>query len=122
MTAPAALQSFFGSFGMPAYAATSVPDIVTFPYITYTLALGHLIGGESAISAELWMLTDSEAEINAAAEQIGKALGRGGKLLACDGGAVWLKKGSPWCTAVREEQMPTVKRRVLNLSAEFIML
>jgi len=122
MTVTAAIQSFFESFGMSAYPAAAVPETVMFPYITYTLALGDLYGGEVALSAELWMLTESEAEINASALKIGNSLGAGGKLLICDGGAVWLKKGTPWCTAVKEEQMPTVKRRALNLSAEFIMI
>ena len=40
MNKEAAFQAWAGSFGIPAYAATAVPDDATEPYLTYTLATG----------------------------------------------------------------------------------
>lgn len=118
MTPEAAIQSFFERFGVPAYAAASVPETITFPYLTYTLSTGDFYGGEIAITADLWTL-GSEAEINAMARRIGEEAGRGGVMLSCDGGAVWLKKGSPFAVAVTEEA--PVRRRALNFDAEYLL-
>ncbi len=120
MTKAAALYSFFSGFGMTAYPSTSVPDDVTFPYLTYEVITSAWGGGETGLTVNLWFYTESEAEPNAKAEEISKAIGAGGKVLPCDGGYIWLKRGSPWCQSLTDDTSPSIKRRYINISAEYL--
>lgn len=119
MTKAAALYQFFSSFGMPAYTSTSVPDDVTFPYLTYELITSAFEAGEVGLTVNLWFYTTSEAVPNAKAEEIGKRIDEMSPL-RCDGGAIWLKRGSPWCQSLSDETSPTIKRRYINVTAEYL--
>lgn len=119
MTPEAAIYSFLSGFGIPAYASSSVPDKAPFPYITYDLVLGEWNSGEVNLPVNVWYRTESEAEPNAKVREIGAAIGMGGKLVPCDGGALWIKKGSPWAQAVTiEGEDEKVKRRYVNINIE----
>lgn len=119
MTKAAALYQFFSSFDMPAYTSASVPDDVTFPYLTYELITSAWEGGEVGLTVNLWFYTTSEAAPNAKAEELSTAIGRGGVRLKCDDGYIWLKRGSPWCQSLSDETSPTIKRRYINVTAEY---
>ena len=121
MTKGAALQSFFNSI-MPAYTETSVPDDADFPYLTYQLSLNAWDNGETALSINMSFYTTSEAVPNAKAQELSDAIGYGGVTLPCDGGFIWLKRGSPWCQNVREDTDPNIKRRYINVTAEYMTL
>lgn len=119
MTPAAAVYDFMAGFGIPAYAATSVPDEATFPYITYEFAVDDVWGGEVALAMDIWYRGDSEAGPNAKAREVSKAL-IGCKCIPCDGGGIVLKKGSPFCRSMGDPADDKVKRRHVNLAAEFI--
>ena len=119
MTPAAAIYDFMADFGVPAYAATSVPDNAAFPYITYELAVDDFWGGEVALAVDVWYRGDSEAKPNAKAHDISKAL-VGCKCIPCDGGGIVLKKGSPFCQSMGDPADGKIKRRHINLTAEFI--
>lgn len=119
MTPAAAIYGFMAGFGVPAYAATSVPDDAAFPYITYELTVDDFWGGEVALTMDVWYRGDSEAEPNTKAREISKAL-VGCKCLPCEGGGIVLKKGSPFCQSMGDEADDKIKRRHINLTAEFI--
>lgn len=120
MTKFAALAAFFGSFGIPAYPVTSVPDNTVFPWLTYEAPTGFW-EQQSGITVNLWYYTESEAVPNAKAEEIGNAIGLGGIMLPCDGGAIRLTRGDPWCQPIADENT-TIKRRYLNVTAEFLTI
>lgn len=120
MTKEAVLYKFFSGFGMAAYAATAVPDYAELPYITYELSVGAYDSGEIPITGNIWMRTLSEAAANAKAQEISEAIGDGGVILPCDGGYIWLKRGSPFCQSLKDAADDTVKRRYLNIIAEFL--
>lgn len=120
MTPEAAVYGFMSGFGIPAYAATSVPDDAEFPYITYELATGDFMDGEVSITVNLWYRGDSEAEPNTKAREIAERITSGGRIIAFDGGAVWIKKGSPFCQSMGDTADDKIKRRYVNLTAEFI--
>lgn len=122
MTKAAALYQFFSSFGIEAYTSTSVPDDVTFPYLTYELITSAWEGGEVGLTVNLWFRTTSEAVPNAKAEELSQAIGLGGKILPCDGGYIWLKRGSPWCQSLSDETDRSIKRRYINVTAEYLTL
>ncbi len=119
MTPAAAVYGFMAGFGIPAYAATSVPDEAGFPYITYELAVDDFWGGEVALAMDIWYRGDSEAGSNAKVHEVSKAL-IGCKCIPCDGGGIVLKKGSPFCQSMGDTADDKVKRRHINLTAEFI--
>ena len=120
MTKDKALHQFFSSFGMAAYTAAGVPKDAVFPYLTYELITSAFEGGEVGLTVNLWFYTESEAVPNAKAEELSAAIGYGGKILPCDGGYIWLKRGSPWCQNLRDETSSTIKRRYINITAEYL--
>ena len=123
VTPEAAIYQFMSGFGIPAYAATATPSDAEFPYITYDLVLTEdWATNEANMPVNVWYRTDSEAIPNAKVREIGRALGIGGVTLPCDGGIVWLKKGSPWAQAVRVEgEDDKIKRRYVNVNVECLL-
>ena len=121
MTKGTALQAFFSQF-MDAYSASAVPEDVAFPYLTYELITSTWDGGEVGLTVNLWFYTTSEAIPNAKAQELSDAIGYGGITLPCDGGFIWLKRGSPWCQNVRDDTDPNIKRRYINVTAEYMTL
>lgn len=119
MTKTAALQSFFESFGLDAYTTASVPDEVMLPYLTYEPAVGAWGDGEYNILVNLWFYTTSEAIPNAKVQEISNYIGLGGIRIPCDGGSIWIKRGVPFAQAVKDDAAPGLKRRIINLDAEF---
>lgn len=123
MTPEAAIYQFLSSFGIPAYAATATPSDAEFPYITYDLVLGRWDGGEVNMPVNVWYRTDSESAPNEKVREISARLGLGGVTLPCDGGMLWLKKGSPWAQVMRVEgEDDKVKRRYVNVNIEHLAL
>ena len=121
MTKGAALQAFFSQF-MDAYAASAVPEDVTFPYLTYELITSAWDGGEVGLTVNLGFYTTSEAVPNAKAQELSDAIGYGGVTLPCDGGFIWLKHGSPWCQNLQDDTDKNIKRRYINVTAEYMTL
>lgn len=119
-TRESAIYSFLSSFGIPAYATSATPDNAEMPYITYNLIIGDFID-EVSMNANLWYRTESEAEPNAKVREIEKTMGTGGKIIKYDGGAVWIKKGTPWCQSVPGEDN-SIKCRYINFDLDYIEL
>ena len=123
MTPEAAIYAFLSSFAIPAYASSSVPDQAAFPYITYDLVLGEWGQPEVNMPVNVWYRTDSEALPNAKVREISQAIGMGGVTLPCDGGMLWVKKGSPWAQAVTVDgEDEKVKRRYVNINIEYLTI
>lgn len=121
MTKGAALQAFFSQF-MDAYSASAVPGDVTFPYLTYELITSAWGGGEVGLTVNMWFRTTSEKEPNAAVDKLSKAIGLGGVQIPCDDGVIWLKRGSPWAQSLTDGTDKTIKRRYINVTAEYLTL
>lgn len=116
-----AIQAFWGSFGLTAYDETTVPsgeDRPEFPYITYSTAVGSL-GEFTAMSASLWYYGTGWSAAVTKMTEIETAIGRGGVMLPCDGGAVWIKRGSPFAQRAPDPN-DMLRRILLNIEAEFI--
>ena len=119
MTKASAIYQFWNSFGLTAYEENTVPDNATFPYITYQLVTDSF-GREAPVTASLWYRSESWTAINAKTEEISQKISRGGKIIPCDGGAIWLKRGQPFAQNMRDESDDLIKRKYLNITAEFI--
>lgn len=115
-----AINDFFNSV-MRSYPQSAVPDDAKAPYLTYAWNEGSFGDENQAITVNIYARTDSEAEINAMARKLSDAIGRGGHVISCDDGAIWLKRGSPWCQAAPYDDL-SIKRRYINVSAEFLTI
>lgn len=120
MTKEQALNSFWNSFGLPAYDENTIPDDVEMPYITFEVSTGRM---EDLIllSASLWYRSQSWAEITQKANQIGQAIARMmPPAIALDNGRLYLYQGSPFTRRMAEPSDSGVRRIVLNVQTEFL--
>lgn len=120
MTKAEALYNFFSSFGITAYVNTSVPDNATFPYFTYEFITGEFGDDEIPINVRLYYRTESEAIPNAKVEELANRIGRGGTTIQYDGGAIWIKKGSPFCQTTMADDDNTIKMKYINVDIEYL--
>lgn len=121
-TKAATIYEFWNNFEMPAYEENSVPtgeDAPKFPYITYQLVTDSL-GNEVAMTASLWYRGTSWVEANAKTEEISQRIGRKGAVLDCNGGKVWIKRGTPFAQNMGDESDNLIKRKYLNITAEYL--
>lgn len=119
MTKAAAIYQFWNGFGLTAYEENSVPDEAAFPYITYQLVTDSF-DHEIPLTSSLWYRGESWTAINAKTEEISQKISRGGKIVPCDGGAIWLKRGQPFAQNMGDESDDLIKRKYLNITAEFM--
>ena len=119
MTKAAAIYQFWSSFGLTAYEENTVPTDAAFPYITYQLVT-ESFDREIPLTASLWYRSESWTGINAKTEEISQTISRGGKIIPCDGGVIWLKRGQPFAQSMGDESDDLIKRKYLNITAEYM--
>lgn len=119
MTKAAAIYQFWSSFGLTAYEENTVPEDAAFPYLTYQLVTDSF-DREVAATASLWYRGESWTAINAKTEEISAHIGLGGKIIKCDGGRIWIKRGQPFAQNMGDESNDLIKRKYLNLTFEFM--
>ena len=119
MTKAAAIYQFWNSFGLTAYEENTVPTDANFPYITYQLVTDSF-DHEIPLTASLWYRSESWTAINAKTEEISQKISRGGKIISCDDGVIWLKRGQPFAQNMGDESDNLIKRKYLNITAEFM--
>lgn len=119
MTKAAAIYQFWSSFGITAYEENTVPTDAVFPYVTYQLVTDSF-DREIPLTASIWYRSESWTAINAKTEEISQRISRGGKIIACDGGAIWMKRGQPFAQNMGDESDNLIKRKYLNITAEFM--
>lgn len=127
MTKEQALYDFWNSFGIQVLEENSVPTDKKgkpkFPYITYQVVIDSF-DNQVQLTASLWdrdkngysALLENSKKI----EEISKAIGRGGVFLDCDGGKIWLKRGTPFAQNMGDDTDNLIKRKYLNITAEFL--
>ena len=119
MTKAAAIYQFWSGFGLNAYEENTVPEDAVFPYITYQLVTDSF-DREVAATASLWYRGESWTAINAKTEEIARFIGGGGCLIDCDGGFIWLKRGSPFAQNMGDESDDLIKRKYINVTVEYM--
>ena len=118
MTKAAAIYQFWSGFGLTAYEENTVPEDAAYPYVTYQLVTDSF-DREVAATASLWYRSESWTAINAKTEEISAHIGLGGKIIKCDGGRIWIKRGQPFAQNMGDESDDLIKRKYLNLTFEF---
>ena len=117
-TKASALYDFWNNF-LTAYEENTVPEDAKFPYITYQL-VEDAFENEVQMSASLWFRSESWLAINNMADEISETIGRGGVLLPCKGGKIWLKRGTPFAQNMGDESDNLIKRKYINITVEFL--
>ena len=123
MTKDAAIQNFFGSFGLAAYPATSVPtgeDAPDFPYITYNVPTDSDLGRTSG-DASVYYRTTNWTDINSKVRQISESVGTK-KVLECDDGAIIVRKSTPFAQPLGDDSDNMIKRKVLTFDFLFVTI
>ena len=118
MTKAAAIYQFWSGFGLTAYEENTVPTDATFPYVTYQLVTDSF-DRDVAATASLWYRSESWTAINAKTEEISAHIGLGGKIIKCDGGRIWIKRGQPFAQNMGDESDDLIKRKYLNVNIEY---
>lgn len=118
MTKAAEIYQFWSGFGLTAYEENTVPTDAEFPYITYQLVTDSF-DREVAATASLWYRSESWTAINAKTEEISAHIGLGGKIIKCDGGRIWIKRGQPFAQNMGDESDDLIKRKYLNVTIEY---
>ena len=121
MTKAAAIYQFWNSFDLAAYEENTVPTDATFPYITYQLVTDSFYR-EIPLTASLWYRSESWKKKKKKTEEISHKISRGGKIISCDGGSIWLKRGQPFAQNMGDESDDLIKRKYLNLILEYLTL
>lgn len=121
MTKAASIYQFWSGFGLTAYEENTVPTDANFPYVTYQLVTDSF-DREVAATSSLWYRGESWAVVNAKTEEIAQYIGLGGKIIKCDGGCIWIKRGHPFAQNMGDESDDLIKRKYLNLTLEYLTL
>jgi len=115
------LNKFWNSFNLKAYDENTVPDNAMTAndgkYITYSVSTAYF-DEPVALSASVWYKSTSWAEITQKAEEIGDAIGLGGKVIRFDGGGLWIKRGTPFSQRMSDED-DTIRRVYINIEVEY---
>ena len=123
MTKASALYNFFSSFDIEAYEETLVPtgeEAPKFPYLSFQLVTDSF-DNEVLIPVSLWYRSEASLlALNSKTEEISQKIGRGGVFLDCDGGKIWIKRGSPFAQTMSDPEDNTIKRKYINITAEFL--
>jgi len=114
-----AIQSFWASFGLPAYDSTTVPDDAQMPYITYSVATDSLDNVVN-LSASVWYRSTSWADISQKAEEIAKSIiEMQPPTIKFDGGRLYIAKGTPFAQRMTDPSDDVIRRMYLNIQAEY---
>lgn len=116
-----ALQEFWSSFGLTAIDEQSAYDeTIDLPtnYITYEVQTAGF-DNEVSLSASLWYYSTSWVDITQKADEIAAYIGYGGKVIAIDGGYIWIKLGSPFSQRMAVEQ-ENYRRIILNITVDYL--
>lgn len=125
MTKYDALQSFFGSFSIPAYEENSVYAMAeqgqapAFPYLTYEVKTDSFGEEDVYITFSLWYRSMSWIDITDKSEEIAAKIGRVGKLVDYDSGSILIMRSSPWAQSMGDDSDDMVKRIVHNLKLRY---
>lgn len=112
------LQSFWESFGLPAYDEDSVPDWAVMPYITYQASVATF-ENPIPISANLWYRSTSWREISQKADEIAARLASLYMIPIGDKEYIMLAQGSPFAQRMRDED-GGIRRIYINLMVEYL--
>lgn len=121
MTKEAALHYFFSSLGITAYQESAVPtgdNRPDYPYLTYEVVTASW-GEPQPLAVNLWYRSTSWISANAMADFISAEISRGGITIPCEGGVLWITRGTPFARSASDAD-DMIKRKILNITVEYL--
>ena len=114
-----ALYKFWSSFGLPAYNELTVPDNAELPYITYEVATGSL-GDIIPLSASIWYNSYSWEEVAKKSDEVAEFIYKQDPPgIKIKGGRLYITKGKPFTRDMDDDSSKMIRKRVININAEF---
>lgn len=115
-----ALYHFYSGFGLQAIEENVLLDSneLMFPFLTYSV-LTDGFGSEISLNCSLWYRGTSWISADEKAEEISRYIGQSGILLDFDDGKIWIKRGSPFAQNMSDDSDDLIKRKIINITAEF---
>ena len=117
-----AINTFWNSFGIPAYDENSVDtgaNAPQFPYITYQAQIGAL-NQVLSLTGSIWYRSSSWTDASNKADEIAEAIGTGYKILDVDGGYLWITRSQPFAQRMNDPSDDKIKRIYIITNAEFL--
>lgn len=118
MTKEQAYHNFLSSFGWVAYDENTVPEDASLPRITFNLSTAEF-GNPVAMSLSLWARSTKWTSVTNKAQEIYEDIGLGGKMVPCDGGYLWIKRGQPFSQRMSDPN-DSIRRIYINLEVEYL--
>lgn len=115
------LYDLWNSFGWDAYDELSVPtgkNKPELPYITYEVKTDDY-GSEVALTASVWTRSTSWATAEKKADEIEEYISRGGRIIGNGSTNAWIKRSTPFRFRMGDDTDNSIKRIVINYTAEF---
>lgn len=122
-----ALQTFWSSFGIPAFDENTVPEEIPDRYITYSVSTGSL-GDVINLTASIWELNSTSWQFaEEKAEEIAEAIERRdysrmgitAPSIPLDNGRLFLAKGAPFAQRMSDPGSDLTRRIYMNVQAEY---
>jgi len=117
MTKEQALDTFWNSFGIPAYDVNTVPDDAEFPRIAYEVATSRF-QDRLTLGANLYYRSNSWREISLKKDEIANFIGD--RLnIAIDGGYLSIEQGDGFAQRMSDDD-DAVRRYYITIIVEFL--
>ena len=113
------INSFWNSFGIPAYDMYTVPNDAQMPYITYEYAEDNF-DNTVILSASIWYKSTSWQGVSEKAAEIAEHIGNG-KILKTDEGYIYIARGTPFMQRLTDTD-DTIRRIYITVQVEYMTL
>ena len=114
-----AINTFWNSFGIPAYDEYTVPDGTSMPYITYNASF-DAVSMDVPMTASVWYRDSSWENISKKVEQISQTIGYSYYIRAIDGGYMVVKRGNVFAQRMNDPDDLDVRRILISILIEFL--
>lgn len=114
-----ALHEFWNSFGIPAYAAETVPQEAEMPYITYEVSTDSF-DNEVLMTASIWFHSYSWEAITTVAKDVAERIvTMVPPAIEVDDGRLYITKSTPFAQRISDED-DAIRRIILSINVEFL--
>lgn len=114
-----AINTFWNSFGIPAYDEYTVPDGTSMPYITYNASF-DAVNMDVPMTASVWYRDSSWENISKKVEQISQTIGYSYYIKAINGGYMVVKRGNVFAQRMNDPDDLDVRRILISILIEFL--
>lgn len=114
-----AINSFWNSFGIPAFDQYTVPEDVSMPYITFEASTDS-VNSNIPMTASLWYRDSSWREISQMVDTISARISYSFYITAITGGYMVVRRGEVFAQRMNDPDDPDVRRILISVIVEFL--